>query len=130
MSTMSAIGSGLDCRSHQLSSSIVPLTANSVATSAGGALAWGDVRFAAISRQMRNSSSRSFAAAPPVNSTVRSEEHTSELQSLMRNSYAVFCLKQKKKHRNNQQYLSTQNQKEKKNTYKEEYIYYIPHSHH
>src|SRR3546814_10795789 len=28
---------------------------------------------------------------------VRSEEHTSELQSLMRNSYAVFCLKQKKK---------------------------------
>src|SRR3546814_5546158 len=27
----------------------------------------------------------------------RSEEHTSELQSLMRNSYAVFCLKQKKK---------------------------------
>src|SRR3546814_7304851 len=25
----------------------------------------------------------------------RSEEHTSELQSLMRNSYAVFCLKQK-----------------------------------
>src|SRR3546814_6996404 len=29
----------------------------------------------------------------------RSEEHTSELQSLMRNSYAVFCLK-KKKHSN------------------------------
>src|SRR3546814_1910428 len=28
--------------------------------------------------------------------TVRSEEHTSELQSLMRISYAVFCLKQKK----------------------------------
>src|SRR3546814_6906309 len=30
-------------------------------------------------------------------STSRSEEHTSELQSLMRNSYAVFCLKHKKK---------------------------------
>src|SRR3546814_5858345 len=30
-----------------------------------------------------------FAAA------IRSEEHTSELQSLMRNSYAVFCLKNK-----------------------------------
>src|SRR3546814_1880084 len=28
---------------------------------------------------------------------VRSEEHTSELQSLMRISYAVFCLKQKRK---------------------------------
>src|SRR3546814_6868830 len=29
----------------------------------------------------------------------RSEEHTSELQSLMRISYAVFCLKKKKHHR-------------------------------
>src|SRR3546814_8416513 len=29
----------------------------------------------------------------------RSEEHTSELQSLMRSSYAVFCLKTKKKRR-------------------------------
>src|SRR3546814_3376824 len=28
---------------------------------------------------------------------LRSEEHTSELQSLMRNSYAVFCLQKKKK---------------------------------
>src|SRR3546814_1553530 len=28
-----------------------------------------------------------------LNMNVRSEEHTSELQSLMRNSYAVFCLK-------------------------------------
>src|SRR3546814_5612232 len=31
-----------------------------------------------------------------VQDTARSEEHTSELQSLMRNSYAVFCLKKKK----------------------------------
>src|SRR3546814_10054789 len=31
-----------------------------------------------------------------VFSSHRSEEHTSELQSLMRNSYAVFCLKKKK----------------------------------
>src|SRR3546814_2145405 len=30
----------------------------------------------------------------------RSEEHTSELQSLMRISYAVFCLKKKKYHQN------------------------------
>src|SRR3546814_9234179 len=35
---------------------------------------------------------------------VRSEEHTSELQSLMRNSYAVFCLKKKTtKQRNKKQ---------------------------
>src|SRR3546814_20622476 len=32
-----------------------------------------------------------------VNHHKRSEEHTSELQSLMRSSYAVFCLKKKKK---------------------------------
>src|SRR3546814_1816816 len=36
-------------------------------------------------------SARPLAAAP-----ARSEEHTSELQSLMRISYAVFCLKKKK----------------------------------
>src|SRR3546814_6253135 len=35
-------------------------------------------------------------AADPT-SDARSEEHTSELQSLMRISYAVFCLKKKKK---------------------------------
>src|SRR3546814_4153782 len=31
-----------------------------------------------------------------LTTTLRSEEHTSELQSLMRISYAVFCLKKKK----------------------------------
>src|SRR3546814_5288492 len=47
---------------------------------------------------------RRFTAAFPINSgvvpvdmiEVRSEEHTSELQSLMRISYAVFCLKKNK----------------------------------
>src|SRR3546814_3272326 len=34
---------------------------------------------------------------------IRSEEHTSELKSLMRNSYAVFCLK--KKHKLNTNHL-------------------------
>src|SRR3546814_3216791 len=33
----------------------------------------------------------------PLTGLYRSEEHTSELQSLMRISYAVFCLKKKKK---------------------------------
>src|SRR3546814_4545044 len=41
-------------------------------------------------------------AAPPspisCSPAGRSEEHTSELQSLMRISYAVFCLKKKNKH--------------------------------
>src|SRR3546814_6368592 len=34
----------------------------------------------------------------PLAEVGRSEEHTSELQSLMRISYAVFCLKKKKTH--------------------------------
>src|SRR3546814_5130099 len=38
----------------------------------------------------------------------RSEEHTSELQSLMRNSYAVFCLKKKKNtHTNTTKHIKT-----------------------
>src|SRR3546814_6633394 len=40
----------------------------------------------------------------PRTSHSRSEEHTSELQSLMRNSYAVFCLKKKTACRYLQQY--------------------------
>src|SRR3546814_2546097 len=35
-----------------------------------------------------------------IRERARSEEHTSELQSLMRISYAVFCLKKKKKDKN------------------------------
>src|SRR3546814_5468349 len=40
---------------------------------------------------------RSLPLLPPAETGFRSEEHTSELQSLMRISYAVFCLKKKKK---------------------------------
>src|SRR3546814_2839214 len=45
-----------------------------------------------------NSASRGFVveASPLIGANERSEEHTSELQSLMRISYAVFCLKKKK----------------------------------
>src|SRR3546814_8297411 len=42
--------------------------------------------------------SQSYAASGDSSrAVVRSEEHTSELQSLMRISYAVFCLKKKNK---------------------------------
>src|SRR3546814_6641988 len=44
----------------------------------------------------RNRLSRGSEGASGQAHPVRSEEHTSELQSLMRNSYAVFCLKKKK----------------------------------
>src|SRR3546814_8759606 len=37
-----------------------------------------------------------FLITHDLDTLYRSEEHTSELQSLMRNSYAVFCLQKKK----------------------------------
>src|SRR3546814_5410602 len=49
----------------------------------------------------------------------RSEEHTSELQSLMRISYAVFCLKKKKKH----EYQHTQHSKPSEYTTNQPYTH-------
>src|SRR3546814_7664423 len=45
---------------------------------------------------LRRTHSHTVATRQPC--SIRSEEHTSELQSLMRISYAVFCLKKKKSH--------------------------------
>src|SRR3546814_5480411 len=46
--------------------------------------------------------------APVRSAVLRSEEHTSELQSLMRISYAVFCLKKKNKKKiNNEKNYNT-----------------------
>src|SRR3546814_1986598 len=49
--------------------------------------------------QPRPTPATSTSSATPAR-TNRSEEHTSELQSLMRNSYAVFCLKKKNNNTN------------------------------
>src|SRR3546814_11352969 len=48
-------------------------------------------------RQQQERYQRSRAPLPALDGQGRSEEHTSELQSLMRISYAVFCLKKKNK---------------------------------
>src|SRR3546814_9920646 len=49
-----------------------------------------------------------LSAAPSRSASQRSEEHTSELQSLMRISYAVFCLKKNKTYHPRQRYLTPQ----------------------
>src|SRR3546814_4247129 len=49
-------------------------------------------------RVLRNGDEAGNAAATHIFAANRSEEHTSELQSLMRLSYAVFCLKKKTQH--------------------------------
>src|SRR3546814_5814211 len=46
--------------------------------------------------QTAEPAAQTFQKDEKKNSILRSEEHTSELQSLMRISYAVFCLKKKK----------------------------------
>src|SRR3546814_1224552 len=48
------------------------------------------------SRNLHAGSGQKCCAGRARNLCLRSEEHTSELQSLMRISYAVFCLKKKK----------------------------------
>src|SRR3546814_8399162 len=54
-----------------------------------------------LGRQLLRDAERRARAAGAARlelSSGRSEEHTSELQSLMRNSYAVFCLQKTKQH--------------------------------
>src|SRR3546814_6733023 len=50
------------------------------------------------------SGAESHSALTALSMLAKSEEHTSELQSLMRISYAVFCLKKKKKIHNKSNY--------------------------
>src|SRR3546814_8033648 len=54
-------------------------------------------KLAALKGVVRPEGTVTAGNASGVNDGARSEEHTSELQSLMRISYAVFCLKKKKK---------------------------------
>src|SRR3546814_1114071 len=59
---------------------------------------------------------KSMPASFQLDRPRRSEEHTSELQSLMRISYAVFCLKKKNKQTNKTNQTNKQNKTNKKNT--------------
>src|SRR3546814_6178301 len=71
--------------------------------------------YTTLFRSRKACASRSRAIALPSVLTIaswpissRSEEHTSELQSLMRISYAVFCLKKKKKKTTTKHEIKTQ----------------------
>src|SRR3546814_4435309 len=76
-----------------------------------GIAAFAGARFPARSRGVDVMKAYAVVIGDPVAHSRRSEEHTSELQSLMRISYAVFCLKKKKriyhKQSNQTEYLST-----------------------
>src|SRR3546814_4271026 len=79
---------------HHASTGAVSSPHSSKQRKAGGTLPGGGTR-------SPDASSTSSAARPcAAKIDQRSEEHTSELQSLMRISYAVLCLKKKKYHHN------------------------------
>src|SRR3546814_3938988 len=71
---------------------------------AAGVARLGDPRRAFVDREVRADAvagavreiETGFPQGPPREAIERSEEHTSELQSLMRISYAVFCLQKTK----------------------------------
>src|SRR3546814_10448605 len=57
-------------------------------------------RPASLPRSSQTETPRQEQRSAAQRPATRSDEHTSELQSLMRNSYAVFCLKKKKTYKN------------------------------
>src|SRR3546814_10782948 len=67
------------------------------AASAGGASARTQLARPSSSTSSRMSGRTRVTLSTSTSPRSRSKEHTSELQSLMRISYAVFCLKKKKK---------------------------------
>src|SRR3546814_1921692 len=69
---------------------------------------WGALRrFAGVSGRQHPASGARGPACDLRAARERSEEHTSELQSLMRISYAVFCLKKKKKQKHRREQITT-----------------------
>src|SRR3546814_8224142 len=63
-----------------------------------------DVMALVRQKQIRGAYAEAAVALARTGEADRSEEHTSELQSLMRISYAVFCLKKKKNNNSRQTY--------------------------
>src|SRR3546814_9737443 len=86
----------------------------------GGAAVGGDLRALTIRcaprRVHRAVLSHPLTAPRHRNRLERSEEHTSELQSLMRISYAVFCLKKKKNNRHRHNYKTLRDNMEESRT--------------
>src|SRR3546814_6914686 len=80
----------------------VPDPQGVVTSAADAAMTVGARQAAMIMAVSAAAKTKSRAAADLISTMIRSEEHTSELQSLMRISYAVFCLKKKKKRTHNQ----------------------------
>src|SRR3546814_5672035 len=100
-----------DWSSDVCSSDLLPRPGSNMGTGVSSVWIFEAVRPTSRMRLMIGSSSTDACPTHPASversisipcaAIIRSEEHTSELQSLMRISYAVFCLKKKKLHTNN-----------------------------
>src|SRR3546814_13270634 len=89
----SASGSAIEVSASFVSGSALSRSDSAISTSTTS----GSVSQRIISGLATSSSAGASAGRiSGANVAIRSEEHTSELQSLMRISYAVFCLKKKK----------------------------------
>src|SRR3546814_7691338 len=82
-----------------------PTVASSTSTTSCGAVGSSlpSTRFTLASSSINSCLFCSRPAVSMISTSTRSEEHTSELQSLMRISYAVFCLKKKNKQTTHEQ---------------------------
>src|SRR3546814_7387400 len=96
-----AVSSGYDTRSPSPSVDVTLFGASGVSAGIGasGVGAPGaDPGFGALTKRDSPAPATSIGvcdSSPAASAIIRSEEHTSDLQSLMRISYAVFCLKNK-----------------------------------
>src|SRR3546814_7855777 len=97
----STTASGSVCQRSVSMSSVTPALRRYSTVVSSGAIrpTWAPSSALMLDKVMRSFIDSALTALPAY----RSEEHTSELQSLMRISYAVFCLK-KKKLKHNRQY--------------------------
>src|SRR3546814_1498581 len=107
------------CSSDLIRKHMMQLPSKDILRSLGGALTpfddfitWtpGDPRWDKVPLAGKGFSS----STPALHINSRSEEHTSELQSLMRISYAVFCLKKKNTHTNTSQHNTRHNHTDQK----------------
>src|SRR3546814_3706970 len=90
------------------SASVAGVEADCASVSQASTVArWPDTSVSRISSS--NASTDAGRMPSPACVSARSEEHTSELQSLMRISYAVFCLNKKNDQQDSQQPISTIN---------------------
>src|SRR3546814_5727040 len=77
----------------------------SVASASGNHLSAMSACTSSVSSALQTPGRESLPSTARRVAAARTEEHTSELQSLMRSSYAVFCLNKKKEYKTNQQHV-------------------------